>query len=465
VILIKAPEISPADVSSAIEILSEAEAFRREGLNKTLALVPSSAGGAVHCLAQAIEHEHPLASPTECRKLLDAASRAFDTFRVKALIAHVPFDIFWGNPNEPKHSRLLEYFIHPRAEHRCGLFLLRKFLSALNIIDPGLPVDDACDVTCEKGHIDLLVARGCEYGRYAIIIENKVNGAVDRKKQLQTYYDVVRRRGFADKEITVCYLTLRGGEPSEDSVGNIGHRLKLITFERQVVRWLEDVLRDEENWPDTMGEGMADNLRHYLELIKWLLNKEKIMQMNERLFEALQKADKENRLPRLTEITALKESAQALESCYRRLVRAKMLSAVCRLLLERDGLKATHAYHDGWSEPTGEDDLRSTEYWYGFSIGDLIIVAIGEDSVGVYTGYCMPTNRGKEVKLFNKFVCGEDPSVFGGTSNDRWYSYEYEQVDGSRPEDTTHLADKALQMFRRMEHLVTKFSNVAQKPT
>jgi hypothetical protein len=450
--------------TSAVDILFEAEALRGEAKQRTVAVLPV-ANGAVQCLSQLINSEHPLTWSSECRKLLVTASGAYCDFRVKSSIAHDPFKIFWGNPDEPAHSRLLAYFIKPRAEHGCGPFLLSGLLRALKVSDSELPVDEHCEVTCEKGHIDLLVTRDGDDGKYALIIENKVNGAPDQPRQLQRYYEDVRRRGFKDEEIFPCYLPLRRGRrPSDDSAGSLLKRLRPTSFEEQIVPWLEGVLDDKGKWPANMSEGMCDNLKHYLDLIKWRLNQEKVMQMNERIFDALQAADKENRLSTFGEITALRESAQALEECYRRLMRAKTFAAVRRLLEER-GLKATHAYHDGWSEPTWYDDLLSQEHFFGFSVGDITIVAFGEDPKGMYTGYAiMPERKGEEVGLFGEFVRKEDPSAFAGQSNPYWYSYNYyvqndraRPEDGTRPQDVARLADNVLEMHRTMKHLVDKF--------
>jgi hypothetical protein len=272
---------------SGIEILWQAEALRKEAMYRTVALLPL-VNGAVECLSQAIHSELPLAGSAACRELLETASIVYREFRLERSVAYDPFDIFWDNPDEPRHSRLLRYFIHPRAEHRCGPYLFGSFLRALDIVDPDFPVDDGWEVECEDEHIDLLITRDRDDGRYAIIIENKVNGAVDQKRQLQTYYEVLTGRHFKDKEIYVCYLPLRDGRPSPDSVGNIGNRLKVRTFKDHIVPWLKAVLRDKDNWPVGMAGDLRDNLKHYLDLIKWRLNEEKIMQMNERIFVTVQ---------------------------------------------------------------------------------------------------------------------------------------------------------------------------------
>ena len=382
-------------------------------------------------------------------------------YPVEHSVAYDPFELFWGNPDEPKHSRLIWYFINPGAEHDCGLYLLGTFLSALEIIGVELRVDGNCRVTREDECIDLLITRDAVDGKYAIIIENKVNGARDQKKQLQTYYDVVRKRGFDVNQIFVCYLTLRGGSPSDDSLGRISRaHLTERTFKHNVVAWLEGVLRDGGNWPVKMTAEMCDNLKHYLSLIKWRLNKEKIMQMNEKIFEVLQLADEENRLPTPTEITALTESAKVLADCYQRLKRAKTISAVQRLLQDRYRLRQTHAFRDTWYETSEwSDDLYSVECFFGFSLGGIVIVALGEDKFGgIFTGYsAMPQTNVKQSEQFAELARRENGLFFAGKSGDNWFSYEYQKIDGTCPEHVALLADKVVLMYRKMDALVTKF--------
>jgi hypothetical protein len=208
-----------------------------------------------------------------------------------------------------------------------------------------------------------------------------------------------------------------------------------------------------------MERGMTENLKHYLALIKWRLNKEKTMEMNERIFEALKRTEEEKGLPTIGEITALRESAQALEQCYRRLKRARTLCSVWRLLEDQHRLKSTHAYHGELLEtPDWYEDLHSPECWFGYSFG-IVIVAVGEDANQIFTGYCKAPAKKEEAERFGEFVRKQDPSVFDGTPNPYWFSYaSYQQGDGTRSEDAVGLADKVQQMCQKMERLVAKFN-------
>lgn len=437
-------------------------------MKAAFALLPI-ANAALECLSHVFESQTGVVRSATCRRLWETASVAFRNCKVETKVAYTPFDIFWSNPDEPRHSRLLKYFIDPEEGHNCGIVLLRGLLKAFRLREQELPVDSHCKVTREDQHIDLLITRNKEDGNYAVIIENKVNGARDQYRQLQTYYDVLLKRGFKDKEIFVCYLPLRHVAPSEDSRGNI-KELHIRSFDVHIVSWLETALRNKETC--SLQGGMLDNLRHYLDLIKWKLNQEKITQMNEQIFDVLRKLDRSNELPKLEEIMTLKESAQALEKCYRRFVRAKTFGDVRHLLEERD-LKVSHSdsTRNGWANSPLEDDLISDDYWFGISIGDLVIVALGAEDDKIYAGYGVPSlgdgaapARTDEMKRFENFVRKEEPSLFCEHNGTYWYSYFYlGEIDCTGPDDRRILADKMFDMCQRMKRLVSEFTEVTKR--
>lgn len=445
------------------DILLKAEASAKEGMTNAIGLL-SEINRAVQCLSQVFRNQYPLTDDPICRELLDAASQAVREFKVESNIAYKPFEFFWENPSEPQHSLLLKYFIDPRSGHNCWPYLLPTFLRTLDIIDGKFVADDKCEVTREDEYIDLLITRKSDKDssrKYAVIVENKVNNALDRPKQLQTYYEVLRRRDFSEDEIFLCYLPLRARKPSADSLGTLKEdRVKMRTFQNHILTWLESALCENNGMP----EGMRDNLRHYRDLIKWLLNNEKTMEMNERIFKELQNADKNKQLPEPGEIEVLKQSVLALEACYNRLLRAKTLSSVWQILQDRYGLTASHTYHDGWTpSPIWYDDLKSEEYFFGFCLDGIVIVAIGEDGKTPYVGYCVPESevKGQRQKQFREFV-KKSSSIFSGESNDYWYSYKY-MKDTIRQDDDLHLAEQLFNMYREMEGLVAAFKRGLKK--
>ena len=100
----------------------------------------------------------------------------------------------------------------------------------------------------ERGRIDLLV----EGKDYAIIIENKVYGAVDQDRQLERYLDVCMGRGMAPEKLYALYLTKDGSKKvaersltakameilgvSSETQGSFAE----INFKEDILRWLRE---------------------------------------------------------------------------------------------------------------------------------------------------------------------------------------------------------------------------------
>jgi len=261
------------NLSRILDILSEVETIRKKGsirVCELLSLDPTSTIGRI-LVEKDIEPAHQRFST-----LLEEVSQIAGEHGVRRNITDWPFENFWGNPDEPKHSRLLKYFIDPREKHGCGLFLLRRLLSACDIFNPELLVDEACEVTREDQHIDLQVTRNRIDCKYAIIFENKINRAPDQERQLRRYVDRVYQRGFAYNQIYVFYLPLASDKHPEAgdraAIQNHGVKYTQITFEKHILNWLDKVIErnSEHECPKAMCEGMRENLSHYRSLIRYL---------------------------------------------------------------------------------------------------------------------------------------------------------------------------------------------------
>jgi hypothetical protein len=211
-----------------------------------------------------------------------------------------------------------------------------------------------------------------------------------------------------------------------------------------------------------MTGDMRDNLKHYLDLIKWLLNKEKTIKMNERIFDALLIADAEGRLPTMGEIAAVKESAQALEDSYRRLLLAKTFAQVRKLVEISYGLRTSQAYNDGPPAPTWKDSLTSSVYWLTFPIDELVSLCFEEDKNRMYIGYYGPPEIGEEFSRFLSFLRKEGPSALQGITEGPWYAYKYLTIDGTRQENADYIADLLGERHRTMKELVRAFKGERQ---
>ncbi|MCQ2318529.1 MAG: PD-(D/E)XK nuclease family protein [Bacteroidales bacterium] len=106
------------------------------------------------------------------------------------------------NISEPLTSQLLKLLFQYKSNNRhviCEAFL-QHFLSpsgykAEQFLRP--------KITAETDHIDIAIQ---EKGKYAVIIENKLKGAVFQRNQLARYIQKMRAEGYSDDQIFIIVL-------------------------------------------------------------------------------------------------------------------------------------------------------------------------------------------------------------------------------------------------------------------
>ena len=107
--------------------------------------------------------------------------------------------------NENAHSRILEKLLKQKT-HDGKFEILESFISYLK--EKGgrhfskIQIKNP-EITQEKERIDLWIR---DNKSYAIIIENKVNHAPDKGKQIERYINKTISYGFVEKNIFVLYL-------------------------------------------------------------------------------------------------------------------------------------------------------------------------------------------------------------------------------------------------------------------
>ena len=298
-----------------------------------------------------------------------------------------PFEIFWfDKQKEPKHTKLLTYFIDPAEQHGYAKVLLKLLFDSLDI-DEELPAYnnfEGFEVKPEaytrwendlNGRIDILITYEFKQDkRYAVVLENKVRGAGDTEAQLWKYVMDLESRGF--QKIYVRYLPLRSSKPSENSLG-VGREpgdirdskehprvsFDVKTFEKAIFEWLsaacsQESIRDEgEDEPEKLGGSMRDNLRHYKNLIQFLVNRDKINTMDNQIIIALKHAG-EN-APTFEGVRSLLESATNLADSYPYYIRAKLLCEMRNNLLKKE-LDAT-LFINSARGPDGDGNMRISE--------------------------------------------------------------------------------------------------------
>lgn len=429
-----------ASFSSAISILCGAESARKEDCHRVCELLSLDPTSTIARILIEKEQRFVVFNIT----LLEKVAKVVEDHKIKRSITDWPFEHFWGNPYEPRHSKLLGYFIDPEAAHECGHFLLGKLLS---ILDKSLTASErlppvlsrfpegGCRVNAEDQYIDLCIERDCDDRKYAIIIENKINWAENKHKQLQTYVERVRcGRGFEYNQIYVFYLPLTDAKnPNKDDLAWLDEKkvcYKKITFKDHILGWLNAVLAESERgWPPNMAEGMRENLSHYRNLIGYLINKQKELTMNHAILKQLEQSEKENPLPTWSQVESLQKSAVELKQCLESVLRGKLLLSIRSNLQEKGGdvwlcrdpdstikIKVGSPYEDDFG---GDVD-------FCVSADDSVIVCFGCGPNGFWMGYMRGDSRDKQDKS-ERFVILEAQKLLKSTIGKPapWYAWEY----------------------------------------
>lgn len=174
------------------------------------------------------------------------------------------------------HSDIIKSFLNPNEKHKEGSKYLHSFIDLLNKKKSQIEIKkedfENTIVEREKHNIDILITD--EYSKKAIIIENKINNAVDQQRQLPRYVDIVKK----DFEIVaIVYLTLNSSKRPDkndwkkNELKEINPILKLIpAYEIDPSKpnlfnnWIIPSIINSENIDSTYL------LRQYGNLIKYL---------------------------------------------------------------------------------------------------------------------------------------------------------------------------------------------------
>ncbi len=140
-------------------------------------------------------------------------------------------------------------------------------------------------ITAEKHRIDGLIQ---EKGKYAIIIENKVCGAVEQEGQLGRYIDKCRELGYTQSDIYILYLFDRPGSyPSlqtwvEYRAEQFDGRYLVLSYEQDIIPWLKSFLaRCEET--DEKTKVLREGVAQYLDYLKLLFKIDRYTMMKSEL--------------------------------------------------------------------------------------------------------------------------------------------------------------------------------------
>ena len=389
--------------------------------------------------------------------LLKAIGRSVAKHKATKSLIHRPFQIFWTNPCEPQHSALLRFFLNPQPsdpadEHHDGTHLLRTLFEVLGL---QLSVDERTTVECEvptssadgSGFIDVLICREAIDGRYAVVIENKINGAADTSKQIWKYVQYLRRdRKFTAEQIYVFYTPLRRvQQPSADSKGDTTqYTLKVISFEHEIIRWLTDRIQD-----GSLSDEMRDNLRHYRSLVSHLLQQEREHEMDDEILAQLRMTDP---LPEWKAILALKEYVGRLETAYKLLLRERLIVSVQQRLLEKHQIVAAlyGVFDDQSDEKIECIAAHASVVWLtiGIPVGETLVVALSAARDEIVFGY-RRSGLCKDA-AFDEFVRKNYEGIFG--PDGEWYYRSFATITSLERcmDDVPRIAEQMAKAYERI---------------
>jgi hypothetical protein len=243
-------------------------------------------------------------------------------------LAHVQgdrFNIFKllniGSLEAYTHTPYLAEFLDPEGDHGLCERPLAAFVELFKLdLDPTTtsvkheyylgPVTDN-----SGGIVDILLR---DKAKHQVVIENKIYAA-DQPKQLHRYQNDPQLRGAQ-----IVYLTLFGGEPSDESTLDKQSVLRR-SYEKDVIRWQEACRCQAANAPL-----VRETITQYINLIKLLTNQSTNTHMSTQIIETVLKDQ--------NSLAAYNELIQTQSAVHERIF--SQLREQCRTIAASLGLEA-----------------------------------------------------------------------------------------------------------------------------
>lgn len=212
-----------------------------------------------------MEEDSKALTQEEVKDLLDLLEK-YRKEREKKL-AELPF--FYNileevGVNENAHTRLLMRLLEYEPARQHFFDYLKK------VRDFASPTMYEPKITVEKYRIDGLIQKE---GEYAVIVENKVCGAVDQEGQLGRYIEQCRRLKYTDDQIYILYLVDRPGkEPSEQTLKDYKEefegRTLVLSYAEDIIPWVQKFLDALESNKQEKEKLLRSGVAQYLDYLK-----------------------------------------------------------------------------------------------------------------------------------------------------------------------------------------------------
>ncbi len=247
------------------------------------------------------------------------------------------------------HSRMIVDLLNPDGAHGMGSKFLAIFLHEIEMNDRfnSCEIVEVVDEKAAGGLRRIDIYLEDESGNI-IIIENKI-GAGDQCDQLYDYYNFAKTRTNDEKNISLCYLTLGGGKPSEYSLNGLDEtKYKCISYSVHILNWINACIKEIGN------SKLKEVLLQYKQTLEYLAHS-RMRNLNEIFSKLDSNEDYESLVTLSNEITSFQASLPA------RFVELLVKELELR---GKDGYNEDGAYWIKVSEPTSQDN----EMWYRISV-------------------------------------------------------------------------------------------------
>lgn len=239
-------------------------------------------------------------------------------------------------------------------------------------------------ITQEEKRIDLWVRDS----DYAIIIENKVYGAVDQYRQLERYIDETKNNNYKEKNIFIVYLPYDNHEPGAYSWGRykklFEDRYAIVSFQYDIVYWLKNQILPQCTIKEEL---LVSAIRQYIDYLEGLFNlresQKKMYHMdNEWLHEiGIEGKSFPEQLKEINEYIKKLEQGKIMLQNYRNehtKIVIDAFSSISQIILgetwkQKDSISNEHRWYYLYDDKWGTGGCVHLE-WSGVSIEDLFIL-------------------------------------------------------------------------------------------
>lgn len=166
---------------------------------------------------------------------------------------------------EVAHSKIIASILSPSENHKFENTPLVKFLDAIEIFDEEISnCIVGTEVNVNGRFIDILISWESKFSqKKAVIIENKLNGAIDQQNQLNDYYN-----GIKDHYdfVKIVYMPLNPNKTAKLTDASKEVLNKTIDFDAsKLVVWLEECLKCyKKSSPEFFNLKLYKNLLEYM---------------------------------------------------------------------------------------------------------------------------------------------------------------------------------------------------------